>query len=386
MKEYKNKKVNIEIEKETIKLYLNYHSCGVIANRLGISKITARNILKRNNIQIRNPSVRCKKYVCDYLYFKKIDSLEKAYFLGLLYADGWINRLNGEPYGFGISLSGDDELDLLNKFKKVLNYSGNIYKKKKIKESNKQAYTLNVNNREIAKDLIDLGCVPAKSLILKFPTENQVPRNLIHHFIRGYIEGDGAISFKKDNRLLIGIVSSNDFSLSFKKYIEDKLNVYVGIYKRSNNYEIKICGNNALKLLQFIYDNNEVCLKRKKDVYIRYLEFYKDKMLNNVPKNISEDNIRDIYKFLHLPNKEAMYVKFGENKVKWIKKFIEQKVSQRDICKIFKIRFSSFYKITTFLDIKYKKNKYQSWISRKNIYKNKLQNLIDEYKNSLLNK
>ena len=44
-------------------------------------------------------------------------------------------------------------------------------------------------------DLIKQGCVPNKSLILTFPNKHQVPKNLINHFIRGYFDGDGSISY-----------------------------------------------------------------------------------------------------------------------------------------------------------------------------------------------
>jgi hypothetical protein len=39
-------------------------------------------------------------------------------------------------------------------------------------------------------DLCYHGCVPNKSLILKFPTINE---GLISHFIRGYFDGDGTV-------------------------------------------------------------------------------------------------------------------------------------------------------------------------------------------------
>lgn len=48
--------------------------------------------------------------------------------------------------------------------------------------------------------LCELGCIPNKSLILKFPDENLVPKNLIKHFIRGYFDGDGCISYSFLNK------------------------------------------------------------------------------------------------------------------------------------------------------------------------------------------
>ena len=40
----------------------------------------------------------------------------------------------------------------------------------------------------MAQSLIKLGCVPRKSLIITLPS---IPKNLMHHFIRGYFDGDG---------------------------------------------------------------------------------------------------------------------------------------------------------------------------------------------------
>lgn len=41
----------------------------------------------------------------------------------------------------------------------------------------------------MCEDLINLGCVPNKSLILKFPTFDIVPEKYMSHFIRGYFDG-----------------------------------------------------------------------------------------------------------------------------------------------------------------------------------------------------
>lgn len=385
MRKYKNEKVSKETELEVIQLYLSGKSCNYIGKVCSISNSCAGSILKRNNIPFRDASTRCKKFSCNSNYFEIIDTPEKSYFLGLLYADGYINRNNGKPFGFGISLSGDDELQLLIKLKNAINYTGGIKKKKKILKKYKQPHVLTVCDYKIAGDLIKLGCIPKKSLVLQFPTEDQVPKHLIHHFIRGYIEGDGAISFKKDKRLMIGILSSHDFCNSLKKYIEKELNIFVGVYcyNQDKSSEVKICGSNALKLLNYIYDNNEVHLKRKKDIYLEYLDYYTKIMINSPPKNITEKQSEDIYKYLHLPDKDGMYIKFGQHKVDWIKKFVESGISQSDIMKIFQIRFSSFYKILDFLKISFKIDKRQTWLCRTKEYKEKLEKIMNEYNISL---
>lgn len=49
-------------------------------------------------------------------------------------------------------------------------------------------------------DLISNGCVPKKSLILKFPEEDIVSKELQSHFIRGYFDGDGSLLHSKTSK------------------------------------------------------------------------------------------------------------------------------------------------------------------------------------------
>ena len=53
-----------------------------------------------------------------------------------------------------------------------------------------------VTSIKLVHDLIKHGCVENKSLILKAPTT--VPKELLHHFIRGYFDGDGCVAFYPD--------------------------------------------------------------------------------------------------------------------------------------------------------------------------------------------
>ena len=77
-------------------------------------------ILGYNAKQIQSRAARLgirKKRLFDSRYFKDIDTKEKAYWLGLLYADGWVvcNKDNGN-YEVSIELQRDDRyvLERLN--------------------------------------------------------------------------------------------------------------------------------------------------------------------------------------------------------------------------------------------------------------------------------
>ena len=54
------------------------------------------------------------------------------------------------------------------------------------------------SSKKMGEDLVKLGVVPNKTLILK--SLPSIPDNLMKHFIRGYIDGDGCIDATKAYR------------------------------------------------------------------------------------------------------------------------------------------------------------------------------------------
>lgn len=81
-----------------------------------------------------------------------------------------------------------------------------------------QAYRISIYSKELSDDLTKLGCFQNKSLELKFPTNKQVPDKLIHHFMRGYFDGDGSICFGQ-GQLRFSIIGTEDFLLKYEKII-----------------------------------------------------------------------------------------------------------------------------------------------------------------------
>jgi hypothetical protein len=60
-----------------------------IAERHDICPATVSNVLRRNNMETRDPAQVARRYTLNEGYFDEIDTADKAYFLGLLYADGY---------------------------------------------------------------------------------------------------------------------------------------------------------------------------------------------------------------------------------------------------------------------------------------------------------
>jgi hypothetical protein len=109
------KKINEDIEKIIVAEYSNGVTNKEISNKHKLHRTTVQRILLRNNILLRKQDETARKHqILNEKYFKNINTEEKAYILGLLYADGYINN-----NGFGITLTEIDK-ELLEKISIIL--------------------------------------------------------------------------------------------------------------------------------------------------------------------------------------------------------------------------------------------------------------------------
>ena len=106
-----------------IKLYQQGNSTRQVAKEIGCSQNTVIRLLKENDIPRRQPSSH-RTHTFNYNYFDSIDTEEKAYFLGLLWADGFCDKNTGNII---ISLQEEDGY-ILEKFKDVVEFSGTTTK------------------------------------------------------------------------------------------------------------------------------------------------------------------------------------------------------------------------------------------------------------------
>lgn len=132
-------------------------------------------------------------------FFEKIDTEAKAYFLGLMYADGNVSTPKIGQKRMNINLHYQDK-HILDTFKKYLNHNKPLtYRKPNNKIFNiKAQYVLRLSSNKLCDDLIQHGCIPNKTFSLNWPQD--ISNNLIRHFIRGLFDGDGCITFGSDLR------------------------------------------------------------------------------------------------------------------------------------------------------------------------------------------
>lgn len=188
----KNKsKLSQESIEEIIKLYKEKRiALYKLEEMFHISRQTLKNILNENNVELRNFRDSKRLYPLNEEYFQQIDTKDKAYWLGFMYADGYITRGKQGQFIFGMTLHEKEPLEL---FKKCIQTDKPIgeYVTKQGFNAGAIAYNLAISSEKIFNDLIKHGCVENKTFKLEFP--KSLPKLLIPHFIRGFFDGDGTV-------------------------------------------------------------------------------------------------------------------------------------------------------------------------------------------------
>lgn len=256
--------------KSVINLYNSGKQQWEIATQLNCAQTTISNMLKKHGIKTRVG----KKILYNDVntnFFREINSEESAYFLGFLYSDGCVQTKNN-AYTVSLKLKSDDQ-SILEKFRDIMSPSSPI----KISEG-KYSY-FRINQKEVCEQLIAHRCVPNKSLILEFP--KTVPKEFLHHFLRGYSDGDGTIyknkfKNKKTINTIWKIISTKNFCNQVAKILKEQLDINCSqSLSRSKTNQItttlSVGGNlQVRKVLDWLYQDATIYLPRK---YNKYLEF-----------------------------------------------------------------------------------------------------------------
>jgi len=220
-------------------------------------------VKKRKPYIRRHPYIPHRKYTLDQNYFEKIDSQEKAYFLGFLYADGGIAKNENTCT---LNLQMRDKV-ILGKFKILVNYSGPLRKKKDQKE-----IRLCLCSRKMKKDLVDKGCIPQKTFKLTFP--HWLSEDLKRHFIRGYFDGDGSVGIYNSNKRTKNKYLYSKI-LGRKKFLEHILShssIQGYLHKEGNLFRLNFCSVHAKQFLSWLYQDATIYLERKHDKFLEYLK------------------------------------------------------------------------------------------------------------------
>jgi len=205
---------------------------------------------------------RKRKYTLREDFFESIDTEEKVYWLGFLYADGYISERQ-----VSIDLAKKD-MGHLEKLAASVEYSGSIHKYGGSIYNYRDSVRLCLCSKQMANDLARLGCTQAKSLDLKFPSF--IPSELEYHFIRGLFDGDGSITHTGRSPIAARFTGT--------KHIIDGIIERVPLIRTGKGYKLgrslhgfSASGTQAVRVMQWLYGGASVWLKRKRKKYEQLL-------------------------------------------------------------------------------------------------------------------
>lgn len=269
--QHKNRERKFKLHPYTQEI-INQYKDGIstikLAEKYNVHVSSICKLLERNGVERKHVSSSC--YYIDENFFEKIDSEQKAYILGFIFADGCIVECKYTNV-LRIVLAEKDYLHL-EKIRDIVAPTYNINTSDSCKKhfNCQTAFIFSVGNNKICSDLMTHGCTPRKSLTLTFPTT--VPDNLIHHFIRGYFDGDGCVC-TWNKKTYFSLLGTYEFLKSIQNIFERFLNVNknsILVYPRSKAHTIYYGAKKDIRSIrEYFYHDATIYLQRKYDSFFK---------------------------------------------------------------------------------------------------------------------
>jgi len=278
--EIRSLRTGSEREVKIVEKYLSGQSSEQIGKDFNLNGTTICRILKRSNVEIRKAEENKRKYSIRSRYFSKIDSEEKSYLLGFLFADGNVSSTQGHTC---IAVHEKDR-------EIVENFGNAIYINKDycVSRFREKYISVSVYSKEMKEDLVKHGCTPRKSFNLRLPN---IDKTLMPHFLRGVFDGDGCFYHSEKHKSTISLIGSKAFLEDIRDFLFNELGV-VGSFSKSKGsdriytvyYSKKIYLN---KIINYIYNKPNIYLKRKLDK----AAIIKSGIIDSKPNYYSTNNI-----------------------------------------------------------------------------------------------
>lgn len=266
----------MENKNDVISIFNIEKSVKRTSEKCQISEYLVRKILKNNGIILTRSSSHLK-YKCNENYFENIDSEDKAYWLGFLFADGYVNKRPGSDRLI-LALSTKDKKHI-ELFKKSINSENPIIDSiiKTGIMKGKEYSKISITSNKLISDLENLGCTSKKSLTLKFPN---LKKELIPHFIRGYFDGDGSVFLSNEKHWRNGTITPVIHfrfcgTKEFLEVINKEINLSgrISQAKQSKAFELTYKRNKkVIHFYQYLYNNSTIFLHRKHEVFKKHIQ------------------------------------------------------------------------------------------------------------------
>ena len=212
-------------------------------------------------------------------YFEVIDSEDKAYFLGLIYADGClINDSKNFRYRLVLKLHTKDK-HILEEFINCIRGEMSVWT-----HGQRDMCEIGFSGKKIISDLESIGLIQNKTFSLNYP---KIEEGLERHFLRGYFDGDGCIrnNVDKRNNSQRGDLRIVGGSINFLEKMNQRMNYLFGVNQNKlygpKHKQYKFIGwagmTDIEKIYEGFYIDSNLFLQRKKIIFDDVVEIIKDK-------------------------------------------------------------------------------------------------------------
>lgn len=206
-----------------------------------------------------------------------------AYMLGFIAADGCVSKKPNRPNSWSVTIGlNSKDHHILESFNQMISSNRPI---QIINSENKnQQSCLHINSTKIAQDLMRLHIHPRKSWTAEWPED--YPQEFIHHYVRGFFDGDGSIHLIKhpsqtSKYIGVNFCGPEKYLLGLKAALETVIGKSYGYMrpikvKGGTYYQLVYSGAATVKkMMDWMYQGStsETRLKRK---YHIYQEFYRN--------------------------------------------------------------------------------------------------------------
>ena len=272
------------MEKEIVDAYLAGESTKDLCKKYGFkTKKSITDKVKKhgyNPMEIRKEiEIQNKEYY--QFSLDKIDSVVKAYILGIIITDGNVNEADGH---FEINLTDEDAMTYLSSqigkdYKTYPSYNDSI--------RNKNIHRITFKNKRLVEELKRFGVINNKSKILQPPNLMEDELKYLPYLFRGIIDGNGWI--RKDGKEFYICTASKVFADWLIKTLEEKLfmkNVHLIDSTREWNgrpsplWYVRTALDRNISILKTIVYDNKLGMNRKFD-----------RLHNEPSENIMEDTL-----------------------------------------------------------------------------------------------
>ena len=244
---------------DVVEMYNSGMTAKEVSEQYKVSDATIYNILKRCDIKAREAKRRSS--VVNHNYFEKIDTPQKAYFLGWMVTDGSVVKSasrGGRAPMIRIELQSGDRY-IIEKFAHELGCDSSVVRDFKKRNHSHFCFA----SEKMAHDLSHYGVIPRKTYSAYLP---MIDEGLMSHLLRGIFDGNGTFT-SSGIHPRIGLYGTEQICTQVQEYLHNKIGTPLHKVSKSTCYHVFWGSMKSCKdIYDFLYkDCGDFYLTRKKE-------------------------------------------------------------------------------------------------------------------------